>query len=99
MIGDIGGRQQVRCSHGMQSSHGFRRLQQAGRVRGALVSGQWLVRPRRPFFKHGVQSWRVQKTSIGLSGFFEAEGRLERVLTLGTLVCTGSGDDSWWHWR
>ena len=48
---------------------------------GKGVSGQWLVRPRRPFFGNGVQSWRVRKTSIGFSGFF----RRESGSTVGTL--------------
>ena len=79
---------------------GSRRLAKAGRPGwGRAFSGQWLVRPPRPFFKHGVQSWRVRKTSIGFSGFLEGRvGTVERVLTLGTLVCTGSGDDSWGRW-
>ena len=61
---------------------GSRRLAKAGRPGGwgRGFSGQWLVRPRRPFFKHGVQSWRVRKTSIGFSGFLD--GRVvERVPT------------------
>ena len=71
-MGNIGGQagQQVRCSHGMQLSHGFRRLQ-----RGRGVSGQWLAKARRPFSCTGFKAGGCEKPRLGLVDLFEREGR------------------------